>query len=86
MNSPTVIQRGIMTYYLYNEKVVVGIGDKQFVSYNQYENSNRQGITQFRKTILHSKEGEYDTPSDQMSLAAKCDIRGSGTTKPKEIQ
>lgn len=81
--TPKVIKRGRITYVLYTEKVVVGIGDTQWVSYNQYDNWNRQGITLFRQEILKSKENEYDNPSDQMTLAIQCGIRGTSTSKPQ---
>ena len=72
-----------MTYVLYPEKVVVGIGDSQWVSYNQYDNWNRQGITQFRNAIMRSKPNEYDNPTDQMTLAIECGIRGASTRRPE---
>ena len=86
MSEVTIIKRGRLTYVLYPEKVVVGIGTGQWVSYNQYDNWNRQGITMFKKAILKSKEDEYDNPVDQMTLASQCGIRGTGTQKPKEIE
>jgi len=81
--TPEILQRGRVTYYLYSEKVVVGISDNQWVSYNQYDNWNRQGITLFKRKILKSKENEYATPVDQMSLAVECGIRGTSTERPK---
>lgn len=84
--SPIIIYRGKLTYVLYPEKVVVGIGPSQWVSYNQYDNWNRQGITLFRKKLLKSKENEYDNPSDQMSLAYECGIKGAGTHRPKDVE
>lgn len=85
MKEPTIIKRGRLTYVLHPDKVIVAIGDSQYVSYNQYDNYNRQGITQFRKTLLNSNENEYTTPSEQMSLANQCGIRGTGTSRPKEL-
>lgn len=79
---PTVISRGKITYVLYPEKVVVGIGANQWVSYNQYDNWNRQGITLFRNAILKSKEDEYASVADQMTLAVQCGIRGTSTQRP----
>lgn len=81
--NPTVIKRGRITYILYPEKVIVGIGDTQWISYNQYDNWNRQGITQFRNAIVKSKPNEYDNVIDQMTLAVECGIRGTGTTRPQ---
>lgn len=83
---PKIITRGSMTYVLYPEKVVVGMGLGQWVSYNQYDNWNRQGITLFRNKILTSKEDEYSNPAEQMGLASRCSIVGTGTSKPKEVK
>lgn len=80
---PTIITRGKITYVLYPEKVLVGIGKDQWISYNQYDNWNRQGITLFRNAVLKSKEDEYDNAVDQMTLAVQCGIRGSSTRKPE---
>lgn len=76
---PVIIIRGSITYYIFAEKVLVSVGANQWISYNQYDNWNRQGITTFRQTILKSKAGEYDNASDQMSLAVQCGIRGTRT-------
>lgn len=83
IEQPEIIQRGKITYYLYAEKVVVGVGN-QWISYNQYDNWNRQGITQFANMIRKSKEDEYANAVDQMTLAVQCGIRGSSTRKPEE--
>lgn len=72
-----------MTYYIYEDKVVVGVGGDQYVSYNQYNNWNRQGITQFITALRKSKEDQYDNAVDQMTLAAQCGIKGSSTRKPE---
>lgn len=82
---PTIVKRGKITYVLYPEKVIVGIGDNQWVSYNQYENWNREGIARFRQKILKSKKNEYNNVADQITLASRCDIRGTSTSKPKGI-
>lgn len=74
-----------MVYVLYPEKVIVGVGGNQWITYNQYDNWNRQGITMFRNKILKSKETEYTGPIEQMSLAYECGIKGSGTQKPKDV-
>ena len=74
-----------MTYVIYPEKVIVGMNLNQWVSYNQYENYNRQGITEFKRILLKSKEHEYCTPIEQLNLVSKCNIRGIGTSKPKEV-
>lgn len=86
MEKPKILKRGKITYYLYPEKVVAAVGGHQYVSYNQYDNYNRQGITQFINILMKSKETEYATAVDQMSLAVRCGIRGSSTQKPKEME
>lgn len=86
MEQPKIIKRGKVVYLIYAEKVVVGIGGTQWVSYNQYDNYNRQGITLFRNKILKSKEDEYGNAVEQMSLAVECGIRGTGTTKPTGVE
>ncbi len=82
-DSPKIIHRGKIIYLLYNEKVIVGVGGGQWVSYNQYDNWNRQGITQFKNALLKSKENEYANAVDQMSLAVSCGIKGASTRKPE---
>ena len=86
MSKPKVLQRGRLTYYIYDEKVIVSVGGSQYVSYNQYDNWNRQGITQFINALLKSKEDEYDNAVDQMTLAVQCGIRGSSTSRPKDTE
>jgi hypothetical protein len=77
-----VIQRGKVTYVIYDDRILCGIGE-QWTSYNPYENWNRAGITQFINAIIKSKETEYITAADFMSLAYHCGIRGISTRKPK---
>jgi len=84
--NPKIINRGKITYYIYDEKVVVSVGCEQYISYNQYDNWNRQGINQFIDKLKKSEDGEYANVIDQMSLAVRCGIRGSSTTKPKEVE
>lgn len=83
---PKIINRGSLVYVVYSDKVVVGVGGNQWIGYNPYNNWNRQGITQFREKIKASKEDQYGTPSEMMSLAYQCEIKGSGTQKPKELE
>lgn len=82
---PKILERGKLTYYIYDEKVIVRIGT-QWISYNQYDNYNRQGITQFINKLNKSKPDEYDNAVDQMTLAMQCGIRGSSTQKPKDVE
>lgn len=81
-----ILHRGRLTYYVYDDKVIVNVGGDQWVGYNQYDNWNRQGITQFSNTILKSKEDEYANAVDQMSLAVRCGIKGTYTRKPEEAE
>lgn len=86
MKEPIIINRGKITFVVHENKVIVGVGFGQWTSYNQYDNWNRQGITEFRKNILKSKDSELTTPAEVMSLAYSCGIKGSGTQKPKEVE
>lgn len=86
MKKIKMITRGRLIYLLYEDKVVVGVGENQWISYNQYDNWNRQGITQFRQAILKSKENELTTPVEQVTLAVRCGIRGTSTRKPEEYE
>jgi hypothetical protein len=79
---PTVIERGRLTYLLFSDRVLVKVNDTQWVSYNQYTNWSRQGIATFRNIILKSKEDEYTTAPDQMTLAHQCGIIGASTGRP----
>lgn len=83
MEEIKIIKRGKITYYIYSEKVIVNVGTHQWVSYNQYDNYNRQGITQFINALVKSKDTEYANAADQMTLAVQCGIRGSSTQRPK---
>lgn len=83
---PIIIKRGKMTYVLYSEKILVGYTLGQWISYNQYDNWNRQGISKFRHAILKSKDGEFGSPVEQLTLAYECGVRGTGTQKPKGIE
>lgn len=85
MKKPKIIKRKKITYVVYEDSVVVGIGDWQWMSYNQYENWNRRGITEFRNIILKSRDNEYDNAVDMMSLAYRCGIKSAYTIKPEEI-
>ena len=40
---PTIIKKGKIVYVLYPENVVVFVGLGQWVTYNKYNNWNRQG-------------------------------------------
>lgn len=86
MKYPKVIKRGKVTYVLYADKVVVGLNMDQWVSYNPHANWNRQGITEFRDKILNSKEDEYTTAKDQITLAMQCEIIGVRGKKPEEVE
>ncbi len=86
IDEPKILTRGKITYYIYSEKVIVSVGGSQYISYNQYDNWNRQGISQFINLLLKSKETEYANAVDQMTLAVQCGIKGSSTRKPEEAE
>lgn len=81
-----VLERGRITYVILDDRVIVGTPGNQWTSYNPYENWNRAGITQFANAIIKSKEDQYTSPVDFMTLASECGIRGISTRKPKEIE
>lgn len=85
---PKIIYRGKLAYVLYENSVTVGAveGIPQWSTYNQYNNWNRQGITKYKETIFKSKPDEYTTYVEQMSLAVRCGIKGTGTSRPKELK
>jgi hypothetical protein len=85
MSNPKILIRGKITYYIYNEKIIVGVGGGQYISYNQYDNWNRKGISQFRRVLLKSKETEYANAIDQITLAVQCEIKGASTRKPEAL-
>lgn len=84
MSKPKILHRGKITYYIYEDKVIVGVGGNQYISYNQYDNWNRQGIAQFIAALNKSKPDQYDNAIDQMTLAVQCGIKGASTRKPEE--
>lgn len=83
MERRRILHRGKMTYYIAESSVVVGIGGHQFVSYNIYNSPSRSNLAEFKKRLLASKEDQYDNVVDQIDLARKCNLIGSGTVRPK---
>jgi hypothetical protein len=81
-----IIKRGKMTYYLSENAVVVGISKYQFISYNIYNSPSRSNLVDFRKRIANSKEDQYNSVTEQINLAQKCNLIGTGTQKPKWIE
>lgn len=86
MKSPVIIKRDQMTYVIYSNRVVVGVGEHQWIGYDKYSNWNQSGITEFRQKLLKSRDDQYRTPSDQITLAMQCNIIGVGTLKPGELK
>lgn len=83
MKDRQIIRRGKITYYISESAVVVGIGLNQYVSYNIYNSPSRSSLGDFKKRIIASKENQYDNVVDQIDLARKCNLIGTGTIKPK---
>lgn len=77
-----IVKRGKLTYYLSDTSIVVDVGGYQFISYNIYNSPNRSGLSEFKRVLLASKDTEYGNVVDQMDLAQKCKLIGTGTTKP----
>ena len=83
---PTIIRKKKLIYVLNPESIIVFVGFNQWVSYDFYNNYNRADINKFKQIILSSKIDEYDSATDQMSLAYECKIRGVSATKPKGVE
>ena len=83
MEKRQIIRRGNITYFISETAVVVGIGKYQFVSYNIYNSPSRSNLADFKKRIIASKPDQYDNVVDQIDLARKCNLVGTGTQNPK---
>jgi len=83
MEERKIINRGKITYYLSENSVVVAIGKHQYISYNIYNSPSRSNLNEFKKRIINSKPNEYSSAIDQIDLARKCNLVGTGTIKPK---
>lgn len=79
-----ILKRGRLTYYVKEEAVVVGIGELQYSAYTVYPLQNRKPFYDFRKAILKSREDQYSTPGELISLALKYNLRGVASHKPTE--
>lgn len=80
------IKRGKITYYITDNAVVVDVGAGQYISYNVYNTISRSSLGDFKKKLRASKPNQYCTVVDQMDLAQKCKLVGSGTRKPEWIK
>lgn len=78
-----IIKRGKITYYISDSSVVVGVGKHQYISYNVYNSPSRSSLAEFKKRLINSKPDQYDNVIDQIDLARKCNLIGSGTVRPK---
>lgn len=81
-NKHKIVKRGIITYYLSENSILVSVNNRQFISYNVYNSPARSGIAEFKKKILASKEGQFHNALEQMDLARKCNLIGSSTRRP----
>lgn len=80
------INRGKLTYYIKDEAVIVGSGGHQFSAYTVYALQNRKPFYDFRKAIVKSRDDEYGTWPELMSLAMKHNLRGVASRKPAEAK
>lgn len=85
MKYETVV-RGKMTYYITDTAVLVSVGGSQYISYNVYNTPSRSSLGEFKKKVLSSGANQYNNVVDQMDLAQKCKLVGTGTTKPGWIK
>lgn len=79
-----IIKRGKLTYYIKEEAVIVGVGTWQYSAYTVYPLQNRKPFYDFRDAILESKEDEYGTAAELISLALRFNLRGVASHKPTE--
>jgi hypothetical protein len=82
MDKYTVVKRGVVTYYLSENSILVSVGN-QTITYNIYNSPARAGLGEFRKKILNSKEDQYNNALEQMDLARKCNLIGSSIRRPE---
>ena len=80
------LKRGKVTYYITDNAVVVSVGGGQYISYNVYNTPSRSSVGDFKKKLRASKPDQYATVYDQMDLAQKCKLIGSGVRKPDWIK
>lgn len=80
-----LVKRGKITYYISETSVIVNVGGSQYISYNIYNSPSRSSLAEFKNRILASREDQYDNAVDQMDLAQKCKLIGTGTRKPDWI-
>ena len=78
-----IIRRGKITYYISENSVVVGVGGNQWISYNIYNSPSRSNLAEFKKRLANSKENQYNNVIDQVDLARRCNLIGSGTSRPR---
>lgn len=81
-----IVKRGRITYYVKDESVIVGIGDFQFIAYTVYSLQNRKPFYDFRRTLLKSKEDEYNTIVEQIKLGQRFGLRAVASHKPSESE
>lgn len=80
------VERGKIIYYLTDTSIVVKVGISQHISYNVYNSPSRSSLIDFKKKIMKSKQNQYATVVDQMDLAQKCKLIGTGIRKPEWIK
>lgn len=82
MDKYKVVKRGLVTYYLSENSILVSVGN-QVITYNVYNSPARAGLSEFRKKITSSKETQYNNALEQMDLARKCNLIGSSIRRPE---
>lgn len=79
-----VLKRGGLTYYVKDESVIVGINDFQYIAYTVYALQNRKPFYDFKRTLLDSRENEYNTVVEEMNLGRRFGLRAVSSRKPKD--
>lgn len=79
-----IVKRGRLTYYVKSEAIIVGVGDFQYTAYTVYPLQNRKPFYDFKNAILESREDEYDSPSELISLALRFNLKGVASHRPTD--
>lgn len=78
-----IIKRGKIVYYIKDEAVIAEVGGLQFTAFTVYPLQNRKPFYDFRRAIVQSKEDEYGTATELLSLSQEYKLRGVATGRPR---
>lgn len=78
-----ILRRGEITYYIKEEAVIVKVNNFQYIAYTVYPLQNRKPFYDFKKSLLGSRENEYNTVIEQIKLAKLYGLKAVASSKPK---